>query len=270
MDFLTARTWLVIGAVGLVALGVLAPVAGAARVAAIAAGLVLALLDRVLVQQAVRATTVPFPVGVPDADVPPTGGPDTASPTQQVSADDPAGTVVVGHAPDEARTVRTDAQHLVVVGRGVLARAVFDALVAQCRAEAADVRDSDALPCDLVPLPEGSAVVSCVHGRTGASRTVVLVPEHGQVPRRTDLLVTVGPSGCTAREDGGPAVRIAPILPLVEVPAALGAEQGPKARGPAGRTAGRRLAVRLSAGRLRRGRHPPARPRRAPARPSPP
>jgi hypothetical protein len=270
VELLAARTSLVIGAVGLVALGVLAPVAGAARAAAIAAGLVLALLDRALVRQAARATAVPVPVVVPDADLPPTGGPDTASPTPQVSADDRVGAVIVGYGSDDARPVRTDATHLVVVGRGVLARAVFDALVAQCRAEASDVRDSDALPGDLVPLPEGTAVVSCAHARTGASRTVVLVPEHGQVPRRTDLLVIVGPAGCTAREDGGPAVRIAPILPLVEVPAALGAEQGPKARGPAGRTAGRRLAVRLSAGRLRRGRHPPERPRPAPARPSPP
>lgn len=264
-----ARTVLVVGALGLVALGVLAATTGVARAAAIGAGLVLALLDRALCRGA-RAAPKSEVTGWSAAVSSTSAGP---TPDEPRASADPVGTlavdhersVLVGHALGDARAVRTDAPHVVVVGRGALARAVFDAIAVQCRAAAAEVRDSDDLPGGLTAPGDGTAVVVCTDARTGSRRTVVLVAEHGHVPRRADLLVTVGCTGCTARTDDGRAVRILPVLPSVEPPAVpSGADRDTRER------ARRRLRARLSAGRLRRGRPPPEHPRRAPAHRSPP
>ncbi|GAH84912.1 unnamed protein product, partial [marine sediment metagenome] len=62
MELVVARTVLVVGALGLVALGVLAATSGVARAAAIGAGLVLALLDRALCRGA-RAAPKPEVTG---------------------------------------------------------------------------------------------------------------------------------------------------------------------------------------------------------------
>ncbi|MFJ4297174.1 hypothetical protein [Curtobacterium sp. NPDC089689] len=268
-----ARTVLVVGAVGLVALGVLAATSGVARAAAIGAGLVLSLLDRALVRHGARAAPKPEVTGwsaavsLPSAGSTPgeRGAVRASADTVEALAVDHERSVLVGHTLGDARAVRTDAPHVVVVGRGALARAVFDAIAVQCRAAAAEVRDSDALPDGLTAPGDGTAVVVCTDARAGSRRTVVLVAEHGHVPRRADLLVTVGRTGCTARTDDGRAVRILPVLPSVEPPA------GPSRadRDTRERTR-RRPRAQLSAGRLRRGPPPPAHPRRAPAHRSPP
>ena len=279
MELLAARTALVGGAVGLVALGVLAPTSGVARAVAIGAGLVLALLDRSLLRSARTAPkpqqsawSAAVPVSTSLAGSSP-GGSEALSASEgtddegRISHDR---SVLVGHALDDARAVRTDAPHIVVLGRGVLARAVFDAVVAQCHADVTAVRHSDDLPGDLTAPPDGVAVAVCTDP-TGSRRTVVLVAEHDQVPRRTDLLVTVGRTGCSVRTDDGRMVRILPVLPRVEPPAAPGgSDQDTSERRASVRRAGARQRSALSAGRLRRGRPPPARPRRGPARRSPP
>ncbi|MFJ4219191.1 hypothetical protein [Curtobacterium luteum] len=280
MNPLLARTILVVGAFGLVGTGVLAALPGALRVVAVAAGLVLAVLDRLVVAagrsraseppverpQRRSETTAPRPES--PAPLPAPAG--THSPVPDPDPDRSA-TLVVGHRLDDSSPIHTAAAHLVVVGRGALARAVFDALSAQlgAAADAAASRHSEDLPEGLTPLPEGIAVhVVPPDGRRGL-RTLVLVPDHGRTPRRVDALVTVGRAGCTFRTAQGEPIATAPVLPILDLPAVgagiVSAESaGPGPADPAG------TAPELSADRRRRGRRPPGRHHRAPARPSPP
>ncbi|WP_206556287.1 hypothetical protein, partial [Curtobacterium luteum] len=274
---------LVVGAVGLVTLGVSVPASGIAEAATIGAGLVLALLDRSLVRRGAgsapeqeatgRSAAVPAPVAQLLAASAPggSGSTRTSGDADWAPSVDRLRPVLVGHSVDDARAVHSDAPHLVVVGRGVLARAVFDAVAAQARADAAEVRASDDLP-DGIPAPgDGTAVVVCTDARTGSRRTVVLVAEHDHVPRRADLLVTVGRTGCTVRTDDDHAVRILPVLPLVEPPSVpAGADRATRGRPASNRLAGRLPRARVTADRPRRGRPPPVHRRRAPAHPSPP
>lgn len=268
-----ARTVLVVGAVGLVALGVLAATSGVARAVAIGAGLILALLDRALVRNDARAARKPELTGWSAAVSLPSDGSTSdqhgavwsSADTDGARSVDHARSVLVGHALGDARAVPTDAPHVVVVGRGALARAVFDAIAVQRRAAADEVRDSDDLPDGLTAPGDGTAVIVCIDARTGSRRTVVLVAEHAHVPRRADFLVVVGRTGCSVRTDDGCAVRILPVLPNVEPPAAPSRADRDTRERPR-----RRPRDRLSAGRLRRGRPLPAHLRRAPVRRSPP
>ncbi|MBM7801802.1 hypothetical protein JOE58_001053 [Curtobacterium luteum] len=291
MNTLLARTILVVGAFVLVGTGVFAALPGTVRLVAVAAGSVLAVLDRLVVaagrsrasQPAVEWRQRRSETAASQLD-PPAPQPAPARTHSPVPDPDRPATLVVGHRLDDGSPVHTAASHLVVVGRGALARAVFDALSAQLGAAtvAAPSRHSEGLPDGLAPLPEGIVVhVVSPDGRHGL-RTLVLVPDHGRTPRRADAVVTVGRSGCTFRTAQGEPIATAPVLPILDLPAegagALPAEgagavdagtasaesAGPRPAEPTGTAPG------LSADRRRRGRRPPGRPHRAPARPSPP
>lgn len=294
MNLLLARTTLVVGAFGLVGTGVLAPVPGASRAVVIAAGLVFAVLDRLVVagersqasrliegRQQLGAETLPT-----ESETLPTES-ETRPPQLASPAPDEAAALLLGHRLDDGSPVHSAGAHLVVVGRGALARAVFDALSTRLVTVAAIAstdattgpagtstsRHSDDLPDGLAPLPEGTAVHVVVPdgsralrpGGEPALRTLVLVPDHDRTPRRADAIVTVGRSGCTVRTASESPIRIAPVLPLLDLPAER-SEALPAELAEALPSA----AQGLSADRHRRGRHRPGRLHRAPARPWPP
>ncbi|KTR51703.1 hypothetical protein [Curtobacterium oceanosedimentum] len=272
MSPLVARWCLVGSAVVLVVVGVLADLAGSARVVLLAAAASCAVLDALTVRAPgagpprIVVTLPPFPVDVSDDHgsglACATGGresdhaaSDHGLPTTQRA--DLAGALVLGRRPDGGTAcveVGPSAPcHVVVVGTGSCARAVFEALVAQltglgvgrsagvddslvvgAAVDGAAVDDSGTdspgpdvrivtddgprseAPPGLRPTPTGTAVAARLDDLGWPWVTVVLVPGVGLLPRRRDRVLEVTRHGCRAWDDGdGGAVSLDPVLPLL-------------------------------------------------------
>ncbi|MDP9736710.1 hypothetical protein [Curtobacterium sp. 260] len=146
--------------------------------------------------------------------------------------------LVLGRGPDgRAERIRADPgspSHVVVLGTGAFARAVFDALGVQLAASAldrtagaagsadADVRIvSDAgpqsgAPPGVRPTPTGTAVAVRHDALGRVQATVVLVPGVHLLPRRRDRVIEVTRHGCRLWGDGdGVAPSFEPVLPLL-------------------------------------------------------
>lgn len=238
MSPFAARCLLVGAAVALLATGVFAPMAGSSRAALIGAAGWCAVLDALLAR-ATRAGASIDAAATPDVAVLGSARvqvPDLHPPLIGHAASNDAATatpagIVLGTAPDES-TVDVGDQapaHVVIVGAGVLALAVYRAVVAQVRARSAasgvEVRAASAL--DLRPvltsgaehcpsMPEGTAAVAAAPG-TGDETTVVLVTGPGLMPRRWDLAVEVTRYGCSVRRPDEPrGTPVSPVLPRLE------------------------------------------------------
>jgi hypothetical protein len=146
--------------------------------------------------------------------------------------------VVLGTTPD-GRVVSVDARsgpHVVVIGSGALALAVFRAVAAQVRAAAGpndDVRvASSADARGLVgagtdqcpPMPSGTAAIVVgtpdrADGDGTSRATVVLVPGLSVVPRLWDVAVEVTRHGCTVRfPHDARGTDVVPALPRLGGP----------------------------------------------------
>lgn len=203
-----ARCVLVGTAIVVVLAGLLAPVAGWSRPVLFAAGGCCAVLD-VLLHRSTRAddgdglqAAVDRGVPVPERAVR-HGGPER---------------LLLGHRPDGTPDETDVTGHVVVVGTGVLAAAVFGAIAEQVRATAERDDDVRAAPTGDAPaLPEGTAVLARLDRAGRPDRTVVLVPGIGTMPRVWDVAVEVTRYGCTVRRPAdrrGTALR--PILPVLD------------------------------------------------------
>ncbi|MFA0850248.1 hypothetical protein ABRP24_010070 [Curtobacterium sp. WHRI 8282] len=244
MSRFTARCVIVGAAVALVVAGVLAPISGAGQSVLLGAGACCALVDVVLHRSAPPDPgTRPAPVVAPRApDQPAAADPlgSTAQATGTTSADDdgtPA--LVLGHG-SGGNLLRVDAgSHIVVVGAGALAVAVFRGLAEQLRAAAVhaddDLRwavapglldaagsgsDDPALTTSsapsVEPLPSGTSVAVWMGTDGRPLGTVVLVPGLGAAPRHRDVTVEVSRYGCSVRRlDGDGVVRVSPALPVL-------------------------------------------------------
>jgi hypothetical protein len=216
-----ARSLLVGASIVLVAVGALA-LSGSSRVVVLVAASCCAVLDVLVVRSGGSARSAadavvpgPAPLDAPDPGV---GHPRT---------------VVLGRGQD-GRPVELDVvgrrTHVVVVGAGVLAHAVFRALAVQLYARAHDddlvTRSAAAAGLtDLVAgptpgddahrprLPDGTAAIAA--DPSGPSPfTLVLVPGAGLLPRRWDVVVEVTRYGCSCRRSGeSRSARITPALP---------------------------------------------------------
>lgn len=150
--------------------------------------------------------------------------------------------LVLGRGPDgRAERIRADPgspSHVVVLGTGAFARAVFDALGAQLAASAIDgtagaagsadagvriVSDAgpqSGAPPGVRPTPTGTAVAVRHDGLGRVQATVVLVPGVHLLPRRRDRVIEVTRHGCRLWNDGdgdgdGVAPSFEPVLPLL-------------------------------------------------------
>jgi len=219
-----ARCLLVGAAIVLAAGGTVAPGAAVPRVVLLVAAGTCALLD-VLLVRGVRAAATARDRRV-DAVVP---VPTVRASTAPSDADDDHG-IVLGSTAD-GRTVglgEAMGAHVVVVGTGVLAVAVFRALVTQVRHAAAVAGAVTRLACDpelrlllaldderCPPTPAGTAVLVSAPG-TARCSSAVLVPGDGQVPRRWDVVVEVTRYGCSVRRSGeAVGVPVSPVLPAL-------------------------------------------------------
>ncbi|UBQ01224.1 hypothetical protein [Curtobacterium sp. TXMA1] len=257
MSPLVARWCLVGSAVVLVVVGVLADLAGSARVVLLAAAASCAVLDALTVRAPgagpprIVVTLPPFPVDVSDDHgsgfACAIGGresdhaSDHGLPTTPGA--DVAGALVLGRRPDGGTAcveVGPSAPcHVVVVGTGSCARAVFEALVAQltglgvgrpagaddclvvgAAVDGAAVDDSGTdstgpdvrivtddgsrpgVPPGLRPTPTGTAVAARLDDLGRPWATVVLVPGVGLLPRRHDRVLEVTRHGCRVWGDG--------------------------------------------------------------------
>lgn len=251
-----ARCTLVGAAVVLVAFGVVAPIGGSSRAVLIGAGACCALIDVVLVRAMRNSTTddrvaviePPRPATSADATDPETAEQarsttsattaDGAAPTSATTAAGAAPTavpsIVLGHDPD-GRLVELHDQddggptHVVVIGTGAVAVAVFRAVAEQLRRAATRFDGGTRAACDpelraalglgsgtepCPPLPEDLAVVTTVHPDGGITSTAVLVPGSGQLPRRWNVAVEVTRYGCTVRRPAhSRGVALSPVLP---------------------------------------------------------
>lgn len=237
-----ARCLLVAAAIVLAVAGVVVPFPGASRTVLFGAALCCGLLDVWLV----RSPREPVHGGDPVLGPPPEGTDDTAGQVVPASAGDTAAssgaavpTIVLGRGTD-GRTIRVlRDQHLVVVGTGALAVAVFRAVAAGIRAPgpatrsrpavriAADPELRHALQAEGEPcpaLPEDTAALVRVDGAGRPQATVVLVPGLGQLPRRRDTVVHVTRYGCAVDQSAPGATGAAP--------GATGAAQGPTDAAP--------------------------------------
>ncbi|MBT1630545.1 hypothetical protein [Curtobacterium flaccumfaciens] len=242
MSRFTARCVIVGAAVTLVVAGVLAPISGAGQSVLLGAGACCALVDVVLHRSAPPDPgTRPAPVVAPRApDQPaaadPLGSPE--QPTGTTSADgDGTPALVLGHGPG-GNLLRVDAgSHIVVVGAGALAVAVFRGLAEQLRAAAVDddlrwavapglldaagSRSDDPAPTtssapSVETLPSGTSVAVWMGTDGRPLGTVVLVPGLGAAPRHRDVTVEVSRYGCSVRRlDGDGVVRVSPALPVL-------------------------------------------------------
>ena len=244
MSRFTARCVIVGAAVALVVAGVLAPISGAGQSVLLGAGACCALVDVVLHRSAPPDPgTRPAPVVAPRApDQPAAADPlgSTAQATGTTSADgDGTPALVLGHG-SGGNLLRVDAgSHIVVVGAGALAVAVFRGLAEQLRAAAVHADDDlrwavapgllDAAGSgsdDPVPttssapsvdtLPSGTSVAVWMGTDGRPLGTVVLVPGLGAAPRHRDVTVEVSRYGCSVRRlDGDGVVRVSPALPVL-------------------------------------------------------
>ncbi|OII08270.1 hypothetical protein [Curtobacterium sp. MCBA15_005] len=244
MSRFTARCVIVGAAVTLVVAGVLAPISGAGQSVLLGAGACCALVDVVLHRSAPPDPgTRPAPVVAPRApDQPAAADPlgSTAQPTGTTSADgDGTPALVLGHG-SGGNLLRVDAgSHIVVVGAGALAVAVFRGLAEQLRAAAVHADDDlrwavapglldaagsgidDPVPTtssapSVETLPPGTSVAVWMGTDGRPHGTVVLVPGLGAAPRHRDVTVEVSRYGCSVRRlDGHGVVRVFPALPVL-------------------------------------------------------
>ncbi|MBA8990520.1 hypothetical protein FHW23_001766 [Curtobacterium pusillum] len=238
-----ARCLLVVAAIVLLSAGVVGPVAGASRAVLIGAAGWCAVLDLLLVRATRRAETdtdADVVVLRPGASTEPASGQASRSPWGQGTdaapgpRDDhdptgPPSTVVLGTGRDGSAIGLGHGApaHIVVVGAGVLAVAVFRAVAAQVRARgvasgdgirvgsAPDLRSVVASGSEhCPPLPDGTAALVTDPGDGDAPTTVVLVPGLGQMPRRWDVAVEVTRYGCSVRRPNEPqGTPVSPALP---------------------------------------------------------
>ncbi|MCL9664987.1 hypothetical protein L2091_07065 [Curtobacterium albidum] len=254
MSPLVARWCLVGSAVVLVLVGVLADLPGPARAVLLAAAASCAVLDAltdrapgrrappqvVVTLPADPVVTSGVPAGVPaaatgelpsDDDLPRTPRSRTGTGTGT------GGILVLGRRSD-GRPERVEVGpsapcHVVVLGAGAYARAVFDALGAQLTgiragsARAADDAGSEVrvvgddgpaagAPPDVRPTPTGTAVAAHVDERGLVWATIVLVPGVRMLPRRRDHVLEVTRHGCRVWQGGDHApATVEPVLPLL-------------------------------------------------------
>lgn len=235
MSRFTARCVVVGAAVALVVAGVLAPISGAGQGVLLGAGACCALVDVVLHRSAspdpgTRPVAVVAPPGADQPAAPdPLGAPEQSAPVPEDSDGTPV--LVLGHGPG-GRVLRVDAaSHVVVVGVGALAVAVFRGLAEQLRAAAVhadeDLRWATAPGLldsagsggdDPVPstLPSGTSVAVRMGADGRPHGSVVLVAGLGSAPRHQDVTVEVSRYGCSVRRpDEHGAVRVSPALPVL-------------------------------------------------------
>lgn len=244
---LVARCLLVGASVALAAVGVLARLPGPSRAVLLVAAACCAGLDLVLVRTwpTGRSLETVVVVGPPVRDECEAAAADG---TRSVSRPLDPGRITLGTEPD-GHAVTVDVvgtrTHVVVVGRGAVAHAVFRALAVQVLAVAGaqGFAVRSAAPHDLAALvgssgtssangtthvaagsvrvlrrdlPEGTAVVAA-DPCGPAPLTVVLVPGHGQVPRRWDVAIEVTRYGVTVRRrDEARGRAVAPALPCLD------------------------------------------------------
>ena len=225
----TARCFLVASAMVLAVAGALAPLSGAPRAVVLTAAGCCAVLDVLLARWTRAAGFVDDVVLGPPA-VLAVAEVDTG-PVERVLR---LGTGEQGEAVD---VPTAGGVHLVVVGTGVLATAVFRALGVQLQdtaersgtdvraASATDLRGevlrSRSVATDRDcrhDLPEGcAALVLDPAGPTQAS--LVLVPGPSHHPRRWDVAIDVTRYGCAVRRPGEPhGTLLSPALPMLGAP----------------------------------------------------
>jgi len=244
MSRFTARCVIVGAAVALVVAGVLAPISGAGQSVLLGAGACCALVDVVLHRSAPPDPgTRPAQVVAPRAPDQPAAADPLGSPEQPTgtTSEDGDGTpaLVLGHGPG-GNLLRVDAgSHIVVVGAGALAVAVFRGLAEQLSAaavhadddlrwavapgllDAAGSRSDDPAPTtssapSVETLPSGTSVAVWMGADGRPLGTVVLVPGLGAAPRHRDVTVEVSRYGCSVRRlDGHGFVRVSPALPVL-------------------------------------------------------
>jgi len=251
MSRFTARCMIVGAAVALVVAGVLAPISGAGQGVLLGAGACCALVDVVL-----HRSASPDPDPDPVAVVPPRGPDQPTEPGPLGAPETLTGTVpedgdgtpalVLGHGPG-GRVLRVDAaSHVVVVGAGALAVAVFRGLAEQLRAAAVHTEEdlrwaaapkvldtvatgsADPAPSarlastravstlSVHALPSGTAVAVRMGADGRPHGSVVLVAGLGSAPRQRDVTVEVSRYGCSVRRpDDHAVVRVSPALPVL-------------------------------------------------------
>ncbi|MCM3520554.1 hypothetical protein [Curtobacterium sp. P97] len=148
--------------------------------------------------------------------------------------------LVLGRGPDgRAERIRADPgspSHVVVLGVGAFARAVFDALGAQLAASAidgtagaagsadagvrivSDASPQSGAPPGVRPTPTGTAVAVRHDALGRVQATVVLVPGVHLLPRRRDRVIEVTRHGCRLWSDSDGdcvAPSFEPVLPLL-------------------------------------------------------
>ncbi|MCA5923057.1 hypothetical protein [Curtobacterium oceanosedimentum] len=228
---------LVVGAACALALtGLLAPLSGGQRWVLFVAAACCALVDVLLHRSVGEAATGPTPpVATPPVTTPPVLTPPAAAlaTDEQRAHDDGAPVLVLGRRPDGTAVEVPERSHVVVVGRGALAAAVFRGIVEQLRlavgdagaAGAAELRTAaapgllrDAAEGPMRPLPPDTAAAVRVQDDGRPRGTVVLVPGLGAVPRRWDVTVEVTRYGCSVRRHGDQhATTVSPALPKLPV-----------------------------------------------------
>jgi hypothetical protein len=242
MSRFTARCVIVGAAVALVVAGVLAPISGAGQGVLLGAVACCALVDVVLHRSASPDPVVVVAPRRPDQpDEPePLSAPETLAGAVPEDGDGtPA--LVLGHGPG-GRVLRVDAaSHVVIVGGGALAVAVFRGLAEQLRAAAVhtdeDLRwaaapegldavgtsSADPAPSaraasslSVHALPSGTSVVVRMGADGRPHGSVVLVAGLGSAPRQRDVTVEVSRYGCSVRRpDDHAVVRVSPALPVL-------------------------------------------------------
>jgi hypothetical protein len=217
MTHFAARCVLVGTSVVLVLAGVFASLDGASRPVLFAAAGCCAVLDVLLHRSG---------AGGPREPESRSGG-DSASAIEPVRPSAP-GRLLVGHGPDGVPWETDATGHVVVVGTGALAAAVFRGIAEQLRATVDrwdDLRaasgigtvagDATALPAGAT-LPDGTAVLARLDRSGRPSGTVVLVPGLGTMPQRWDAAVEVTRYGCTVRRPPDRrGVTVRPALPVL-------------------------------------------------------
>lgn len=205
-----ARCALVGAAVVLVLAGVFAPLDGASRAVVFAAAGCCAVLDVLLQRSGAGGPREPEPLS----------GDDAAAAIEPLGPSAP-GRLLLGHGPDGAWEIDATG-HVVVVGTGALAAAVFRAIAEQLRAAADPWDDLRAagrigtLAGDGAALPDGTAVLARLDRSGRPSGTVVLVPGLGTMPRLWDAAVEVTRYGCTVRRPPDRrGVTVRPVLPVL-------------------------------------------------------
>ncbi|MCS6546523.1 hypothetical protein NYS50_01390 [Curtobacterium flaccumfaciens pv. flaccumfaciens] len=242
MSRFTARCVIVGAAVALVVAGVLAPISGAGQGVLLGAGACCALVDVVLHRSgSPDPVVVVVPRGTDQPDEPePLSAPETLAGAVPEDGDGTQA-LVLGHGPG-GRVLRVDAaSHVVVVGGGALAVAVFRGLAEQLRAAAVhtdeDLRwaaapelldavgtgSDDPAPStrsastrSVHALPSGTSVAVRMGADGRPHGSVVLVAGFGSAPRQQDVTVEVSRYGCSVRRpDDHAVVRVSPTLPVL-------------------------------------------------------